>query len=130
LSGLRVLVIDDLAEAREVFSAMLQSWGAQVDTASTAASGLAALGRFKPDVVLCDIAMPGENGFSFIRRVRALEPSQGGKTVVVALTAFAGAEDAQRSLDAGFDAHLAKPVDATDLSRLIAKLAGRVKEQS
>jgi CheY-like chemotaxis protein/anti-sigma regulatory factor (Ser/Thr protein kinase) len=130
LSGLRVLVIDDLSEAREVFSMMLQSWGAHVETAPTAASGLEALAKFKPDVVLCDIAMPGEDGFGFIRSVRALAPSQGGKTLAVALTAFAAAEDAQRSLEAGFDAHLAKPVDAMELSHLIAKLAGRLKEQS
>jgi CheY-like chemotaxis protein len=109
---------------------MLESWGVQVQATSTAASGLAALGQFKPDVVLCDLAMPGEDGFSFIRKVRALKPREGGKTPTVALTAFAAAEDAQRSLEAGFDAHLAKPVDAGNLSRLIAKLAGRVEEQS
>jgi CheY-like chemotaxis protein len=74
--------------------------------------------------------MSGEDGFGFIRSVRALAPSQGGKTLAVALTAFAAAEDAQRSFEAGFDAHLAKPVDAMELSHLIAKLAGRLKEQS
>ena len=130
LGGVRVLVIDDLEDARQAFSVILQSSGAQVEAAATAASGLAALARFKPHVVLCDIAMPGEDGFSFIRKVRARKPSQGGKTPCAALTAFAGAENAQQSLQAGFDAHLSKPVDAVDLSRLIAKLAERVKEQS
>jgi CheY-like chemotaxis protein len=125
LRGLRVLIIDDLEDAREAFSVMLQSSGAQVETAGSAATGLAALTRFKPDVLLCDIAMPGEDGFSFIRKARALKPNQGGKTPAIALTAFAGRENSRQALGAGFDTHLPKPVDALDLSRLIAKLAGR-----
>jgi len=123
LTGLRVLVIDDLEDTRDAFSVMLESFGAQVETAVTAGQGLAVLEKFKPDVALCDIAMPEEDGFSFIKKVRALKPSQGGQTPSVALTAFAGAEHVRTSLEAGFDAHLAKPVDAVDLSRLIAKLA-------
>jgi len=107
---------------------MLQSFGARVETAATADAGLATLVKFKPDIVLCDIAMPGEDGFSFIRKVRELKPNQGGKVTAVALTAYAGPENVQRSLEAGFDAHLAKPVDAVDLSRFVARLAGRLKK--
>ncbi len=128
LGGLRVLVVDDLEDAREVFSTMLQSAGAQVETVGNSAAGLMALTRFKPDVVLCDIAMPGEDGFSFIRKVRALKPEQGGKTPAVAVTAYAGSENVQPALAAGFDAHLAKPLDALDLCRLVAKQAGLLKK--
>jgi CheY-like chemotaxis protein len=128
LGGLRILAIDDLQDAREALSAMLQSCGAQAETAENVTVGLAALARFKPNVVLCDIAMPGEDGLSFIRKVRALKPGKGGKTPAIALTAFVGAEATRQSLEAGFDAHLAKPVDVADLSRLIAKLAGRLKK--
>ena len=129
LDGLRVLVIDDLEETRQVFSTMLQSSGARVETAATVESGLAALARFKPDVVLCDIAMPGEDGFGFIRKVRALKPGQGGKTAVIALTALTGVENTKRCLEEGFDAHLAKPVDVVDVSRLVTKLARRSNKQ-
>jgi len=125
LSGLRVLIIDDLEDAREAFSAILQSSQAQVETAASTEGGLEALARFKPDIALCDIAMPEEDGFSFIRKVRKLEPQKGGKTQVIAVTAYASALDVRKALDAGFDAHIAKPVDAVELSRLIAKLAGR-----
>ena len=129
LSGLRVLVIDDLEDTREAFSAMLESSRAQVETAASAGAGLAALARFKPDVTLCDIAMPEEDGFSFIREVRKLKPGKGGKAQVIALTAYASAADTRKALDAGFDAHVAKPADAIELSRLIAKLARRGKKR-
>ena len=127
LTGIRVLVIDDLEQTRKAFSVMLRSCGALTRTAATAKAGLAALQQFKPDLVLCDIAMPREDGFSFIRKVRALKPGRGGKVRAVALTAYAGVENVRQALDAGFDAHLAKPVDVVDLSRVISKLAGRLK---
>jgi two-component system, chemotaxis family, CheB/CheR fusion protein len=125
LSGLRVLVIDDQEDAREAFSALLQSSHARVETAASAQAGLAALPRFKPAVALCDIAMPEEDGFSFIHKVRKLDPGKGGKTPTIAVTAYASAADVRKALDAGFDAHVAKPADAIELSRLIAKLARR-----
>jgi CheY-like chemotaxis protein len=128
VKGLRVLIIDDLEDTREAFSTLLESHGVKVQAVPSAAKGLAALARFKPDVVLCDIAMPGEDGFSFIRKARALRPDLGGKTPAVALTAYAEAESTRKSLAAGFDAHLAKPPDGTDLCRLIATLAGRLKK--
>jgi CheY-like chemotaxis protein len=129
LSGLRVLVVDDQEDAREAFSAMLQFSLAHVETAPSAAAGLAALARFKPDITLCDIAMPEEDGLSFIRKVRKLAVNKGGKTPAVALTAYAAPADARKALDAGFDAHLAKPVDVVELSHLITKLAGRRKSR-
>jgi len=129
LTGLRVLVIDDLEDARDAFSAILQSSRAEVETAGSAAAGLAALSRFKPDLTLCDIAMPEEDGLSFIRKVRGLEPLKGGKTPSIAVTAYANTTDVHKALAAGFDAYLAKPVDAAELSHLIAKLARRGKKR-
>jgi CheY-like chemotaxis protein len=127
LAGLHVLVIDDLEEVREAFSEMLQAFGAHVETVSTTAAGVSAFDNLKPDIVVCDIAMPGEDGFTFIHKVRELENSRSGRTPAIAVTAYAGAENIRKALEAGFDAHLSKPVDATDLYGLIAKLAGRSK---
>jgi two-component system CheB/CheR fusion protein len=129
LSGLRVLIIDDQDDTREGFLRILQAAGAQVETSASAQAGLGALARFRPDVALCDIAMPEEDGLSFIRKVRNMEPGKSGKAQVIALTAYASAADARKALDAGFDAHVAKPVDAIELSRLIAKLARRGKKR-
>jgi PAS domain S-box-containing protein len=123
LSHIRVLLVDDQEDARDAFLTILESFGAQVRAAATAGEGFNALIEFKPDVLLCDIAMPGEDGFSLIRKIRALEPKQGGKVPAVALTAYAGAVNARRALAAKFDVHLAKPVDAVALSHVIAKLA-------
>jgi CheY-like chemotaxis protein len=128
LAGLRVLVVDDLEDAREAFSVMLQSCRAQVETAVSAAGGLAALARFKPDIVLCDVAMPEEDGLSFIRKVRKLKPGDGGMSPAIAVTAHASHADVRAAKDAGFDTHIAKPVDAVKLSRLILKLSGRRKK--
>jgi two-component system CheB/CheR fusion protein len=128
LTGIRVLVIDDMEETRRAFSTMLASYGALAKTAATAKAGMKALAQFKPDLVLCDIAMPREDGLSFIRKVRALKPGKGGKVPAVAVTAYAGSENARQALDAGFDAHLAKPVDVIDLSRVITRLTGQRKK--
>jgi two-component system CheB/CheR fusion protein len=127
LNGLRVLIIDDQEDARDALTVLLESLGAQVHSAENAQQGLAALVSYLPDVVLCDIAMPDEDGFSLIRKVRALEPRQGGRVPMVAVTAYAERENIQRCLDAGFDAHLAKPMDVVDLAHLIGELAGRPK---
>jgi PAS domain S-box-containing protein len=125
LDGLKVLIIDDLKDALDGFGTFLRSLGAHVKTAESAAEGFGTLTEFKPDVLMCDIAMPGEDGYSLIQRVRALKPGQGGKTPAIAVTAYAQAEDRRRALDAKYDAHLAKPVDMVVLSCLIAKLAGK-----
>jgi two-component system, chemotaxis family, CheB/CheR fusion protein len=128
LTGIRVLIIDDLDETRRAFSVMLQSCGALTKTAASAKAGLAALAQFKPNLVLCDIAMPREDGLSFIRKVRELKPGRGRKVLAVAVTAYAGTDNVRQALDAGFDAHLAKPVGVVDLSRVIKKLTGRRKK--
>lgn len=125
LSGLRILIVDDDPDALELLGAMLRGSGAIVAPAATAADAYDELVRLRPDVLVSDIAMPGEDGHSLIRRVRALATEIGGRTPAVALTAFAGAQDRTQALLAGFNTHLAKPVDRAELVLSIANLVGR-----
>lgn len=107
---------------------MLQSLGASVRTSASAAEGFEALAEFRPDVLLCDVAMPGGDGYSLFRRIRKLEPGQGGETPAIALTAYAGAEDVRRAHEAQFDVHCAKPADMVSLSHAIANPAKQKNE--
>ena len=130
LNGVRALIIDDDDGTRQALSELLGTAGARVRSVGSAQQGLAALASDQPEIVFCDIAMPGSDGFDVIRAVRALEPGQGGRVPMVALTAYADSDHVRRCLDAGFDAHLAKPVDIADLARLITELAGRRTQES
>lgn len=125
LSGLRVLVVDDDPATREMLVRLLGRGGALVRSADSAAGGFAALVSLRPHVVLSDIEMPGEDGYSFLRRIRTLSDGDGGSTPAAALTAFARESDRKRALLAGYQAHLAKPVDAARLVATVARLAGR-----
>jgi two-component system CheB/CheR fusion protein len=122
LDGVRVLIVDDDQNAREAFREMLRSYGAEVQTAASSAETFPMLKKFKPHVLLSDIAMPGEDGYSLIRKVRALPASEGGAIPSVALTAQAGEEDTERAFAAGFQSHVTKPVDADYLANVIATL--------
>lgn len=123
--GLRVLVVDDDLATREAVAEMLKEMGAKVETADSAAKAMAVVGAFKPRVLLCDIAMPVEDGYSFIRRLRLLDGDDGGNTPAVALTALASEDDQHRALAAGFQMHLTKPVDIEHLSDAVIELAER-----
>jgi PAS domain S-box-containing protein len=125
LGGLRVLLVDDDLEGLEAMTVVLQKRGAQVIAASSAEEALEALGREHPDVLLSDIEMPGEDGHALIRKVRALPPDRGGDIPAAALTAYARGEDRQKALLAGFQVHVAKPVQPEELTAIIAELAGR-----
>ncbi|MCA1576632.1 MAG: response regulator [Acidobacteria bacterium] len=125
LDGLRVLVVDDEQDTCDVVRAMLEKCGARVITACSAAEGLAALERERPDVLASDLGMPGEDGYSLIRKVRALPAERGGSTPAAALTAYARPEDRLRVLRAGFQIHIGKPVDPVELVTVVATLAGR-----
>jgi CheY-like chemotaxis protein len=92
---------------------------------ASAEIALRTLGQWRPDVLVSDIEMPGSDGYTLIRKVRALPPEQGGKTPAVALTAFSRPEDRIRSLMAGFNIHVSKPVDPAELTAIVASLAGR-----
>jgi len=125
LDGLRVLTIDDDADALNLVAAILGRAGAMVDLCSTAAQGFEMLVAKPPDVLISDIEMPGEDGYSLIRRVRALDAAEGGRTPAIALTAYGRREDRLLAIAAGFSMHVPKPVDPHELTSLVAGLALR-----
>jgi len=125
LDGLRVLVVDDEADAREVVTAILESHGIEVTAVATAHAALEVIEQFLPDVLISDIRMPVENGYSFIRRVRELEVRQGRRHIpAAAFTAYLE-ESREKALSAGFEAHLHKLARPDELVALVAQLAGR-----
>jgi len=123
LKGLRVLVIDDEEDARELLTIALTDSGADVKTSATVQAALETLNRWKPNVIVSDIGLPGEDGYDLMRKVRALEPEKGGTIPALALTGYASAEHAKRARDSGYQTHIAKPVSPIDLVVAIAKLA-------
>jgi signal transduction histidine kinase len=123
LAGVRVLVVDDEADARDLVCTVLQGAGADVLTAAAAVEALPILERDRPDVLVCDIEMAGEDGLDFVRRLRTIPKDRGGATPAVALTAYARPEDAVAALGAGFQMHLAKPVKPAELMRVVEMLA-------
>jgi CheY-like chemotaxis protein len=122
LGGLTVLVVDDQPDAREVLVSMLEQSGASATSAASAAEALAAIGHARPDMLLSDLGMPGEDGYALIRKVRALPTDAGGSTPAIAVSGFAGLEDQQRALAAGFQVHLTKPVSVGQLLATITSL--------
>ena len=125
LRGLRILVVDDDRDGLDLLSTMLINGGAEVRSSPSVAEGLAALQAWRPDVLISDIEMPGEDGYTFIRRVRALDDAKLARTPAVALTAYGRVEDRLRTLSAGYSMHVPKPVDPTELTTIVASLAGR-----
>jgi signal transduction histidine kinase/CheY-like chemotaxis protein len=125
LDGLRVLLVDDEPEARQIISTVITRTGAEVKTCNSAHEALAKLSEWKPDVILSDIAMPDQDGYSFIRQVRSLPRDKGGDTPAAALTAYARDIDRRQALAAGYQMHIAKPIGASQLVTMIARLAGR-----
>ncbi|MDQ3255587.1 MAG: ATP-binding protein, partial [Acidobacteriota bacterium] len=126
IEGLRVLVVDDEPDTRELLRVVLEGCGAHVRTKGSAASALEALKQEAFDVLVSDIGMPGEDGYTFIAKVRALGKEQGGRIPAAALTAFAREEDRIRSLWAGFQIHLPKPINPDELIAVVANLAERI----
>lgn len=123
LAGINILAIDDDDDSRDVIQRVLQSAGATVIIAASAAEGLIILNDKRPDVILCDIGMPGMDGYQFIREVRKRSPEEGGKLPAIALTAFARSQDRRQAFTAGFQAHIAKPAEPGELIALVASLA-------
>ena len=126
LSGLRVMIVDDEPDAREVIAAMLEHCGAEVIAACSTGEAIevlaGAVNGSMPDVLISDIGMPGEDGIDLIMKVRALGPERGGDIPAIALTAYARAEDRARVLEAGFQRHIAKPVEPSTLASVVASL--------
>ena len=126
LAGLKVLVVDGQADARDLIKRLLEDSGAEVVPAGSAAEAIAVLSGWRPDVLVSDIGMPEADGYELLRRIRALGAEGGGKIPAIALTAFARSEDRTRALRAGFAVHVSKPVDPAELVATVASVAGRV----
>ncbi len=122
LDAVRVLVVDDEEDSRTLVGEVLASCGATVAVAGSADEGLRQVSQFRPHVLVSDIGMPQRDGYYFIRNVRALPPEQGGATPAIALTAYARQDDRSRAVREGFQLHVAKPVDPSELVRRIADL--------
>jgi signal transduction histidine kinase/ActR/RegA family two-component response regulator len=125
LTGLRVLVVDDDEEALELATTIVTAAGGEARGCRAAADGLDLLRAWRPHVLISDIEMPGEDGYSLIRKVRALPPADGGDTPAIALTAYGRPQDRTRSLSAGFNMHVPKPVDPGELTTIVATVASR-----
>ena len=125
LRGLRVLIVEDQLDTQELFAMALKQYGAEVTAAASAADALDALRQTKFDILISDIQMPEMDGYELIRRVRALEAEDVRNIPAIALTAYARAEDRMRSLLAGYQAHLPKPIEPVELVTVITSLAGR-----
>ncbi len=123
LNKLRVLVVDDNADTLELVSFILEEYGTEVITAASAIEAIAAIAQFNPNILISDIAMPGIDGYSLIRKVRTLSSERGGQIPAIALTAYASEEEGTRLLDSGFQMHIAKPVDPAKLVAVVANLA-------
>ena len=123
VEGLRVLVVDDEPDTLELMRSLLESCNIVVTTATNAAEAFAAILHEVPDVMVSDIAMPSEDGLALIKRIRALGREQGGRLPAVALSAYARFEDRTRALRAGFNTHVAKPVEPSELLAVISSLA-------
>ena len=125
LAGVRILVVDDDDDARELIGVMLATYGAQVDAVASAREAVARVERDPPDVLVSDIGLPSEDGYSLIRRVRELPG--GDRVPALALTAYAGAADHRRCLDAGFEHHVSKPVEPAELASAILAIVSEAR---
>jgi PAS domain S-box-containing protein len=123
LTGIKVLLVDDEPDARELLTEVLEQCGAEVVVAQSADEAVRLIPREHPAVLLSDIGLPGEDGYKLISRVRALGPRDGGNLPAAALTAYARSDDARRALAAGYQRHAPKPIQPTTLAALVAGLA-------
>jgi CheY-like chemotaxis protein len=127
LEGFRLLIVEDEPDARDLLTTILQQCKAEVRGVATPAEAMQELNEWKPDVLVSDIQMPGEDGYSLIRKVRLLETERAAKIPAIALTAHARVEDRMRALSSGYDAHVAKPVEPAELITVIASLVRRTE---
>ncbi|HEY3785673.1 MAG TPA: response regulator [Steroidobacteraceae bacterium] len=125
LAGLRLLVVDDEASARDLICSVLRGYGAEVWMAESGQTALTKLFEVRPHVLIADLGMPGMDGYALIEQVRALEPEFGGQTPAVAVTGYASPSDRLRALQAGYQNHVAKPLEPEELAIVICSLSGR-----
>ncbi|HEY9622726.1 MAG TPA: ATP-binding protein [Crinalium sp.] len=122
LKGIRVLVVDDDTDTREIVTFLLEQVGAEAIAVGSAQEVLAAMPQVRPDILLSDIGMPDMDGYMLLQQIRTLSPEQGGQTPAIALTAYAGELNQQQALAAGFQQHISKPVEPAELVKAIAQL--------
>ena len=127
LDGVSILLVEDDPETLDMIKFVFDNCGAEVITASSAGEALETLDQFRPDALISDIAMPDQDGYDLIRQVRSRDPERGGKTPAVAVTAYASAEDRVRALAAGFQMHVAKPIDPEELIAKVASLTEHIQ---
>jgi len=130
LKGLRILAVDDHADTRKLLSVILESYGAVTRTVTSASDALETLKMWRPDVLVSDIGMPGEDGYSLIRKVRELPEEEGRDTVALALTGYAGSEEADQAILAGYQMHLTKPIEEENLISMILDLTRGTKKRA
>jgi len=118
-----VLVVDDARDAREALAMLLEECGAHVTAVASAPAALDAMAQARPDVIISDLAMPGVDGYELLARVRAREAGAARPVPALALSAYARREDRERALAAGFQAHIAKPVEPGEIAAAVARLA-------
>jgi len=128
LDGVRILLADDDVDAVNLAEAILTNVGAEVRSCATASAALDVVKQWRPDVLVSDIEMPGEDGYELIDKVRALAPEEGGETPAIALSAYGRPQDRLRALAAGFTMHVPKPVDPGELTAIVASVAGRTEK--
>jgi CheY-like chemotaxis protein/two-component sensor histidine kinase len=126
LTGLKILVVDDEPDARMLIKRLLEDHRAVVNVAASASEAFEMLRAAPPDVLISDVGMPGEDGYSLIRRIRALPPAEGGAVPAVALTAYARPEDRRNAVMAGFQHHVTKPAEPAELITMVASLTRQV----
>ncbi|WP_341528066.1 response regulator [Nostoc sp. UHCC 0302] len=122
---MRVLVVDDEVDSREFIATVLQQYQAEVQAVASVPEALQLIPQWKPDVLVSDIGMPTEDGYSLIRKLRSQPPQQGGNIPAAALTAYARAEDRMRAIQEGYQMHLPKPIEPAELATVVASLVKR-----
>jgi len=119
--------VDDEADARELVAMMLAQGGAEVRTSVSVTEALAVCDEWRPDILISDIGMPGEDGYMLIKKLRARESESGGHIPAIALTAYGRQEDRRRALSVGYESHIPKPIEPVELLAVVASLTNRTK---
>ena len=120
LDGVHVLLVEDDDDSRKLLGTMLKRYGARVTSTKSAAEALAVFEGELPDVLISDIGMPDQDGYELIRKLRALPGQKGGNIPAIALTGYASRKDRERALSAGYQQHMAKPIEQMDMITAIA----------
>jgi CheY-like chemotaxis protein len=128
LVGVRALFVDDEADVRELITMMLAQSGAEVRTVASATEALAACDEWQPDILIADIGMPEEDGYTLMKKLRARESEHGGHIPAIALTAYRRPEDRLRALSVGYESHVSKPVEPEELLAVVASLTNRIEK--